>query len=291
MEDSFTKKELELAKSVDLCEVASSLGYTVKKIGKYHTLKEMDSIRIYGKTNWYRWSRQNEKGSNGGSQIDFLRVFAGMDIKEAVFWLLDFAGYKRTESYSTDLTFLQSKRKISKKCIDFFVDKNLIYESKGYHNIVFKGKDENGITRFASMRGVFDKNGYVFKCDVKGNDKNYGFNFVNDKSDELEVFEGAIDLLSYCDIYDDYKTNKLALGMIADAPLETFLKENQNIRIIRLCLDNDGPGRVASSVLKDKYESRGYKVIDLPPPKEYKDYNDWIKSLRSKKTITMEKYR
>ena len=47
MEDSFTKKELELAKSVDLCEVASSLGYTVKKIGKYHTLKEMDSIRIY----------------------------------------------------------------------------------------------------------------------------------------------------------------------------------------------------------------------------------------------------
>ena len=48
---------------------------------------------------------------------------------------------------------------------------------------------------------------------------------------------------------------------------------------------------MASSVLKDKYESRGYKVIDLPPPKEYKDYNDWIKSLRTKKTITMEKYR
>lgn len=68
-------------------------------------------------------------------------------------------------------SYLQNKRKISKKCIDFFVDKNLIYESKGYHNIVFKGKDENGITRFASMRGVFDKNGYVFKCDVKGNDK------------------------------------------------------------------------------------------------------------------------
>ena len=113
MEDSFTKKELELAKSVDLCEVASSLGYTVKKIGKYHTLKEMDSIRIYGKTNWYRWSRQNEKGSNGGSQIDFLRVFAGMDIKEAVFWLLDFAGYKRTESYSTDLTLKHSVKKIA----------------------------------------------------------------------------------------------------------------------------------------------------------------------------------
>ena len=57
--------------------VAASLGYTVKKIGRYHTLKEMDSIRIYNRTNWFRWSREHEKGNNGGSQIDFLRVFAG----------------------------------------------------------------------------------------------------------------------------------------------------------------------------------------------------------------------
>lgn len=93
----FTDEELRIAKSVDLCAVASTLGYTVRKIGKYHTLKEMDSIRIYNRTNWYRWSRQNEKGSNGGSQIDFLRIFAGMDVKEAVFWLLDFAGVKRCD--------------------------------------------------------------------------------------------------------------------------------------------------------------------------------------------------
>lgn len=81
------------------------------------------------------------------------------------------------------------------------------------------------------MRGVFDKNGHAFKCDVKGNDKTYGFNVANDNSDELEVFEGAIDLLSYCDIYDDYETNKIALGMVADAPLETFLKEHPGIKV------------------------------------------------------------
>ena len=34
-----------------LSAVAASLGYTVKKIGRYHTLKEMDSIRIYNRTN------------------------------------------------------------------------------------------------------------------------------------------------------------------------------------------------------------------------------------------------
>ena len=47
MDGRFTDEELAIAKSVDLCAVAESLGYTVKRIGKYHTLKEMDSIRIY----------------------------------------------------------------------------------------------------------------------------------------------------------------------------------------------------------------------------------------------------
>ena len=96
--DRFTDDELAIAKSVDLCAVAESLGYTVKRIGKYHTIKEMDSIRIYNRSHWYRWSRQFDKGNNGGSQIDFLRVFCGMSVKEAVFWLLDFAGYRRIEN-------------------------------------------------------------------------------------------------------------------------------------------------------------------------------------------------
>ena len=61
MEGRFTEEELAIAKSVDLCAVAESLGYTVKRIGKYHTLKEMDSIRIYDRSHWYRWSRQFDK--------------------------------------------------------------------------------------------------------------------------------------------------------------------------------------------------------------------------------------
>lgn len=94
-----------------------------KKIGKYYTLKEMDSIRIYNRTNWYRWSRQSEKGSNGGSQIDFLRVFAGMDVKEAVFWLLDFAGYKKADD--------SERHNSLKHCVDKSIidteEKNLFF--------------------------------------------------------------------------------------------------------------------------------------------------------------------
>ena len=217
MDGRFTDEELAIAKRVDLCAVAESLGYTVKRIGKYHTLKEMDSIRIYNRSHWYRWSRQFDKGNNGGSQIDFLRVFCGMSVKEAVFWLLDFAGYSRIE--------IRVK---------------------------------------------------PFKCDVTGNDKNYGFNVVNENSTELVVFEAAIDLMSYVDIFADYESNKLALGMLADAPLETFLREHPQITSIRFCLDGDEPGRKAAAELMRKYYELGYEVEDCPPPAGYKDYNEWL---------------
>jgi hypothetical protein len=307
VEGRFTEDELAIAKSVDLTAVASSLGYTVRRIGRYYTIKEMDSIRIYNRTNWFRWSRQYDKGNNGGSQIDFLRVFCGMDVKEAVFWLLDFAGYRRIEtdvkpalqnriepsqkkqeeerkfilpqkSYDNSYLYeyLQNERGIRKEVIDFFVSRGLIYESKHYHNIVFLGNDKEGNTRFASMRGVFDRDNRPFKCDVAGNDKNYGFNVINEASRELVVFEAAIDLMSYITLYGDYDSNKLALGMLADAPLETFLHEHAQIASIKFCLDNDEPGRIASEKMVEKYFGRGYEVEDCPPPVGYKDYNELV---------------
>lgn len=126
------------------------------------------------------------------------------------------------------------------------------------------------------MRGVFDKEGKPFKCDVAGNDKEYGFNVVNDESAELVVFEGAIDLMSYVDIFSDYETNKLALGMLADAPLVKFLKEHPQITSIKFCLDGDEPGRKAAAQLMEKYYGMGYEVEDCPPPEGYKDYNEWL---------------
>ena len=119
--------------------------------------------------------------------------------------------------------------------------------------------------------------------------------FVDDNESVQNTYINGYPVLGKSHYLQSYKEEVYVFCGISNYKVKkkiiSKLKENQNIRIIRLCLDNDGPGRVASSVLKDKYESRGYKVIDLPPPKAYKDYNDWIKSLRSKKTITMEKYR
>lgn len=310
----FTEEELMIAKSVDLCRVAEALGYTVRRIGKYHTLKEMDSIRIYDRTNWYRWSRQGERGSNGGSQIDFLKVFGGMSVKEAVFWLLDFAGYKRTEDGGIEkglmnrtcfvsektnepeskpfilpakapdntqlIRYLNEKRCISKTTIKWFIDKGLLYESEPYHNAVFLGTDDKGSVKFASMRGTYDKDGRAFKCDVEGNDKRYGFHVEKEGSQFIAVFEAAIDLMSYADIFHDTGEHLLALGMVADGPLEQYLKDHREIRGIRFCLDNDEPGRKAAMEMAEKYMRAGYTVKVDGPPEEYKDYNEWLVGVR-----------
>lgn len=183
--------------------------------------------------------------------------------------------------------YLTNDRAISRDVVNFFVNQGLIYESMPYHNIVFKGNDKDGVTRFASMRGVFDKKGKPFKCDVPGNDKRYGFNIANEESTELVVFEAAIDLMSYMDIHRDFESNMIALGMVADAPLETFLKEHSQIETIRFCLDNDKPGRDATEILMEKYYQLGFDVTDSPPPKGCKDYNEWLVKARNEKQCNL----
>lgn len=95
-----------------------------------------------------------------------------------------------------------------------------------------------------------------------------------DESKCVTVPRGLITCMSYVDIFADHESNKLALGMLADAPLETFLREHPQISFIRFCLDGDSPGRKAAAELMEKYYGLGYEIEDCPPPAGYKDYNE-----------------
>lgn len=236
--EQFTEEELALAKQVSMCAVVNSCGFRVRQMGKMHGIQgkgnngDLSSLRIYNDHSWFRWSNHT-----GGSTVDFMTKIMGMEIVQAVKYLCNLQGGVRLpdadrksiiSEQKKDLPekqaafvlpsrnkdckrlygYLINCRKLSYQCVKFFqYTKNLMYESADHHNIVFLGKDSNGNTRFASMRGT----GSNFKCDVIGNDKNYGFNLSDNKSNEVQVFEAAIDLMSYCDLYNEFKGNKLAM--------------------------------------------------------------------------------
>ena len=209
----FTAEEIQIAKAVDLVDLAEQIGIPLKRKGRFYQAVGMDSVMIFNRSSWCRFSQ-----GVGGSTIDFLEYFRNMDFVEAVKYLLEFAGYIRTETMQKfqperqigkieetkqkkDIPkepfvlpsksetsrrlygYLIKQRKLSKQMIDFWVKKGILYESGTYHNLVFVGKDPEGIPRFASQRGTMDKYGKPFKGDVTGNDKTYGVNLVDQNSD------------------------------------------------------------------------------------------------------------
>ncbi len=311
------------ALKVSLTAIAADLGYTPERVGKRCILKEMDSLVIFNDSTWYRFSQKGNK--TGGTQIDFLMEYGGAEtVGEAINRLLEFKGGSAVEILpkhegSTDKSFsmklpeknsnykrlyayLIKTRGISQETISDFIHRKLIYEDADHHNIVFLGRDPDGEVRYAGMRGTADQV-KVFKCDVAGNDKNYGLNIINKDSDELKVFEGAIDLMSYIDMYCDKKSNKLVLGGVADNPLEQLLKDYGHIRKIVFCLDADQPGHDAVygkdengqhiPGLMDKYRSMGYEV-GVDAPAYGKDFNEQLlmsKEIDQKIEQEMERFR
>jgi hypothetical protein len=230
--------------------------------------------------------------------------FGGMDIKEAVAYLLDFSGCgrdlpvqavvsaqreKERKPFSLPISssnnlrimrYLTGERGLSEDTVKWFIDKKLIYESEPYHNVVFIGYDEKGTAKFASMRGIYDRDGRAFKCDVSGNDKNYAFHVKAENSDTVVVFEAAIDLMSYFEICRRPNVHMLALGMTADNPLEKYLAAHPEIKNIGFRLDNDEPGKKAAYKLAEKYIRLGYRTDIAFAPEGCKDFNDWLCSLK-----------
>ena len=87
----FTAEEIQIAKAVDLVDLAEQIGIPLKRKGRFYQAVGMDSVMIFNRSSWCRFSQ-----GVGGSTIDFLEYFRNMDFVEAVKYLLEFAGYIRT---------------------------------------------------------------------------------------------------------------------------------------------------------------------------------------------------
>ena len=87
----FTSEEIQIAKAVDLVDLAEQVGIPLKRKGRFYQAVGMDSVMIFNRSSWCRFSL-----GVGGSTIDFLEYFKSMDFVEAVKYLLEFSGYIRT---------------------------------------------------------------------------------------------------------------------------------------------------------------------------------------------------
>ena len=75
----FTDTEMQIVRETDLLELLTHLGYQVKRIGRYHTTAEMDSLRIKDRRTWFRYSQ-----NTGGDAITLVQQFCDKTFPEAV---------------------------------------------------------------------------------------------------------------------------------------------------------------------------------------------------------------
>ena len=284
--------------------------------GNTYCTRTHDSLKI-SNGKWYWWSR----GIGGRSALDYLTKVKGVELRQAVEIL---AGAPRPSVHEKIaeqkeeaikliqlpprhadnrrvFAYLSGSRGIDPEIINHCIKAGQLYEDAKHHNCVFLGFDGK-TPKYAMLRGTLTSSAFV--GEAPGSDKRFGFIVPRQGQERgtVCVFESAIDALSYLTLIkgegkDWRQASTLSLGGIHvgekekmtkfPVALEHYLKANDQIKKIILCLDNDGPGRAAAQEirhqLEERYERR-YEVVDNPP-RDGKDYNELlqkIKGLRGK---------
>lgn len=282
-----------------------------------YELTDHDSFKINEITSKWHWKSRD---IGGISALNFLIKVDGMNFPEAVRLLADenpsyippeishrerkpFVLPEKNESVQGIRRYLCG-RGISENAFRYCLQLGILYESSPYHNAVFVGTDENGIGRYAFLRGIYDRAGKAFKIEQAGSEKAYGFCIPpTSETHRVAVYEACIDALAHLSLEGRADKYRLALGGIS-APkegeqrremkkpqaLEHFLKVHPEIYEIEICTDNDFAGRWACEHIKRNYEN-SYQIIENLPQIEGADYADLAKMKKEEKRKQYEKGR
>ena len=275
----YTEEQIARANQTDLVSFLNAQGEQLVKSGREYRWKKHDSVTVSG-NRWYRHSQ-----NKGGYPVDFVMEFYHATFPEAVKMLIDEEGEGRqksclapspdfrlsekSETNETVIKYLTEIRRLEKDLVEEWIAGGNIYEEKKHHNVVFVGRDADGIPRYAHCGGT---GGIKYRGDVAGSDKSYGF-CHRGADNQLFVFEASIDLLSFIQLFpkDWKKRSYLSLGGVSSVALMTFLSERPQITSVFLCLDNDHAGNEACEKLAGEIPD-GYRVIRLKPAR--KDWNE-----------------
>ena len=292
MKMQYTEEQIARANQTDLVSFLNEQGEQLVKSGREYRWKKHDSVTISG-NRWYRHSQ-----SKGGYPVDFVMEFYYATFPEAVKMLIGEEGEGRQKSCpapSKDfrlpeknkdnemiVKYLTESRELEKNLVMEWIVRGDIYEEKKHHNVVFVGRDADGIPRYAHCRGTGE---IKYRGDVAGSDKSFGFCYRG-TDNQLFVFEAAIDLLSFIQLFpkDWKKRSYLSLSGVSSMALMAFLSERPQITSVFLCLDNDQAGNEACEKLAGEISER-YSVIRLKPSR--KDWNEILcdKNADRKKAI------
>lgn len=307
----FTSEEVRAAYETSVVDLAQQYGYTLKAERDVYHVKGCGGLYIWQNgLGWYCHSTQ-ERGNN----VDFLIKYCGVAKKtDAIRLLLSCANITPAKyinvnnaprkpkgeikmperfagHYNNLYWYLMTKRHIDKDIVYRCLQNGSIYQDI-HRNVVFCGKDNDGIVRYASLRGTYQtENSPPFKGEVYNSDKRYGFT-LQGKSDRLFVFEAPIDAMSHATLYKlsglDWKQDtRLALGGTSDLALEHYLSMHDNIKQIIFCLDNDyyrwdrnfnqwrNIGQDAVIKHAQKYSNK-YIVGKAKPALPFKDWNEYL---------------
>ena len=266
-------------------------------------LRAHDSFKLNEETSFWHWKSRDVGGKTA---LDYLIKVEGVKFVDAVLALCEespgyipppsqpeqkkeFALPPAAENNRRVFAYLM-KRGISRKVIEACVRAGILYESAGYRNAVFVGRDEQGTARYAFLRGTYSNSKKPFKAEVTGSDKRFCFCLPpQGNSRKMAVYESAIEAMAHLTLEGTADKHRLALGGIY-APregsqarpfkkplaLESFLGRHPEIEEIEICLNNDFAGRWAAEHLGKTYQGK-YRMVKNLPEKEGRDYADLTK--------------
>ena len=293
---------LQTARDADLVDILLARGYdlVLEGAGNYH-LREHDSLKVSHTKGW-KWFSQDK----GGNAIDFLMEYENLSFEESVKQVLGskemgsislgrpengnceeipalrkpFTLEASSQTTENARRYLCRDRGLDPGLVQKLIDQGIIYEGRKSKNVIFIGKDREGIPRYAYERGT---SGRKFVREKEGSQKEFSFSLSSehDPNPVLHVFESPIDLLSYLTLRIHKglpnRDHYLSLGGTSLKAIDEYLIGRDIDRIV-VRTDNDEAGQRALKKIFERYTELGYEVYDGLP--KMKDFNDELLSLR-----------
>lgn len=291
----FSDEEIEKANNTNIMDYVNSLNLETARAGRTIKIKGYGGLYINPSENtWYCFSR-----NKGGGPIQLVSFLENKTWVEAMKTLLgrnyeqkpvcfnnrkvpkhntkdeikELILPKKNKTFNHVIAYLIKTRGIDKEFVYKCIQNKTLYEDER-RNCVFVGYDNDGIPRYAGLRGT--NTSKTFKGEVPNSNKSYSFN-IPGTTNKLYIFESPIELMSYLTLQKRFKYDlkfnhhTLSLGCLATTALERYLKDNPNIEELNICLNNDKWGIEAANRIEKEYKDKLKISIEYPVLKDFNE--------------------